>query len=204
MARLVTFGCSHTQGTGLKSSDHSWTKILADFLNRDLVNMGYQGNGMKAIAYSIDNFKFQDDDFVVVLWSHSHRHYLIRNNDKENVRIIPQVAHLSEYAGRWYKYYFHKQDSKFVDKVHIKYADTILKASSVEYIHCFCCEMPKPTPEIYLKELDIQANVFNLLFYDHLRHMPKSEDGEHLGVEANEYFAEALFKKIQNPVGTII
>ena len=74
MQRLVTFGCSLTQGQFLDTdspSDQSYSKLawpylLANKLNLKCYNAGINGSSAKKIWHTIANFEFRDDDIVIV------------------------------------------------------------------------------------------------------------------------------------------
>lgn len=77
--RLVTFGCSLTQGFGLdspksiKPSKKAWPSILGGFFDCPVINRGYPGASNKEIHWNILNYNFRPDDIVVVLWSWKDR-----------------------------------------------------------------------------------------------------------------------------------
>tara|TARA_B100000900_G_scaffold112299_1_gene93925 strand:- start:2830 stop:3525 length:696 start_codon:yes stop_codon:yes gene_type:complete len=77
MSRLITFGCSLTQGQaledGVEYSKLSWPYKLADKLNLECVNRGQNGASAKKIWFNILNFDYQPDDTVVILWTHMDR-----------------------------------------------------------------------------------------------------------------------------------
>jgi hypothetical protein len=88
--RLITFGCSYTQGIGLDggtfkdhesyrsphdailyiqpASEHAWPQLLADKLNLECVNLGRGGSSPKFILQMIKEFQFQPSDTVIIQW----------------------------------------------------------------------------------------------------------------------------------------
>ena len=74
MERLVTFGCSLTQGQALEKdveySKLAWPYVLGQKLNLETVNNGKNGSSIKRIWWDIMNFDFHSSDTVVILWTH--------------------------------------------------------------------------------------------------------------------------------------
>ena len=88
--RLITFGCSYTQGIGLDGGtfqDHeyyrspqdvilyikpasilAWPQLLADKLNLECVNLGRGGSSPKFTLQMIKEFQFQPSDTVIIQW----------------------------------------------------------------------------------------------------------------------------------------
>jgi hypothetical protein len=88
--RLITFGCSYTQGIGLDggtfqdheyyrspqdtilnikpASEHAWPHLLADKLNLECVNLGRGGSSPKFTLQMIKEFQFQPSDTVIIQW----------------------------------------------------------------------------------------------------------------------------------------
>jgi len=93
--RLITFGCSLTQGIGLDgknfrnheyyrspqdavqkikpASNLAWPQLLANKLNLECVNLGRGGSSPKFVFQMIKEFQFQSTDTVVIQWPASHR-----------------------------------------------------------------------------------------------------------------------------------
>ena len=74
--RLVTFGCSNTQGVALNdSSTQAWPAVLAKMYGWTLDNQGVPGASNLEILWNILQYKFQPDDIVVVMWTIVNRDY---------------------------------------------------------------------------------------------------------------------------------
>ena len=93
--RLVAFGCSFTWGCGLSDvwnveknkgifnqgpSKYAWPQVLADKLNLECINLGIPGASNKEIWYNIVNAEFENDDIIIILWSHFNRYCFIQKN----------------------------------------------------------------------------------------------------------------------------
>ena len=98
MSRLIAFGCSYTYGHGLEDchvepnnpglshSKLAWPSLLANMLNLEVVNCSNPGASNIHILWKLLNFKFNDDDLCVVMWSHFGRQPF--SNLKYNSSII--------------------------------------------------------------------------------------------------------------------
>lgn len=84
--RLVTFGCSFTYGQGLPDcynihtnepgkfpSKSAWPQLLADKLMLECINVSEPGSSNKEILNKLLNFKINDNDIVVTMWSFPDR-----------------------------------------------------------------------------------------------------------------------------------
>ena len=202
MSRLIAFGCSFTFGDGLPDCwDHrskfagefhsilSWPNKLGALLEIPIVNVSEPGASNKQIWNSIVNFKFQNDDIVVVLWTNLERHCLIGNNNKITKFGNWDKTGLSKkYFKMFYDYHnlknnFHlcSNHCKFyLDSLNIKNYHLTSQKKHIE-------DMPK-------------WNIVNFLpiFMNHFREIfPLALDGSHPGVEAHAAFAEKLYSLIK-------
>ncbi len=79
LTKLVTFGCSYTQGT-FTDPNKPWPSILSQLLSLDLDNQGDGGSSNKQIWYTACNYQnFTESDIVVFNWTHIGRHTIITN-----------------------------------------------------------------------------------------------------------------------------
>ena len=77
---LITFGCSHTYGTGLPDclntndggihitnpSEHAWPSILGGLLkSKSITNKSLPGLGCKQVAKTIIDYKYSSNNIVV-------------------------------------------------------------------------------------------------------------------------------------------
>ena len=92
--RLISFGCSHTQGLGIIKEtydlpcDSSWSGQLSKMLNLYHINNGKSAASNVEIHNRIRNFKFNKDDIVVVMFTYFTRGIVFRQYE-DNVRVIP-------------------------------------------------------------------------------------------------------------------
>lgn len=94
MPRLVTFGCSYTYGIGLNDiynvpmklsqpSKYAWPSCLAKQLNFEVCNLSKGGSGNAEIFHKILTTSFNEDDLVVIMWSHFVRYDHFSMDDSE-------------------------------------------------------------------------------------------------------------------------
>jgi len=160
MTRLVTFGCSYTQGIGLspdmanpstkEKSPLAWPQVTADLLGIECANMSEGGCSPKKVAYTITNFDFRPDDIVVVMWPSRSRYVIIGDPDtewndgmmqisiqdtlKEPMYRMPHHDSL-RHATSYYQDCYTETDSNFMFKAWITLADTVVKSQGAKIYH---------------------------------------------------------------------
>lgn len=92
--RLISFGCSHTQGQGIIKEtndipcDSSWSGQLANLLEVEHVNTARSAASNFEIHNTIRNFNFKEKDMAVILFSYFTRD-IIYEETSDSIRIIP-------------------------------------------------------------------------------------------------------------------
>jgi len=148
LARLVTFGDSYTQGTGLtedmmgpsldKASPIAWPQLTADLLGIECVNKGLGGIGCKAIAYMVNEFDFQPDDIVVIMWPSRARWCVLPDAEAPSQHILhitPREVDVLASAKNYYETLYSEPDSDFMFVVWSTFANTICKSKAGRVIH---------------------------------------------------------------------
>lgn len=130
---LWTYGCSWTQGVGLKdntifksnrwedlnkASFYAWPSVLAQLINYNCVNKGHGGSSNLEILHNILDTcqQWKPGDLVIVMWSYYERNifYNIEDNNPWTYQCLPTDTKLidSGYKSiKWYNQYL-KEDSK--------------------------------------------------------------------------------------------
>lgn len=68
MNRLIVYGCSHATGDyNLSANDKSWSEIVAEKLNYNLINFATSGNSNDGILLNIIDTDFDSSDIVIVM-----------------------------------------------------------------------------------------------------------------------------------------
>jgi hypothetical protein len=96
--RIVAFGCSYAFGHGLSDcladdkitqgdtpSKLAFPSLLSKKLNCECINLSKSGNSNKEIWNDILNFKFQDDDIVIITWTYYSRFCIIKSNAVQRI-----------------------------------------------------------------------------------------------------------------------
>jgi hypothetical protein len=202
--RLITFGCSYTFGTGLPDcietsipSNLGWPAILGKLMDRTVVNVSAGGASNFEILYNILNFKFDEQDTVVIMWTHYSRDTFFRKLFSKRwpidrisgwsagnnfIRIVtdPNVM----IGNKWIE---NMNDKTFIIKswAYMHHADLYLKSKNIKYLH---------TPVDY-DELSRYKQTFtvNNLYTAGMPSLDKCLDG-HPGIESNKQTAETFYK----------
>jgi hypothetical protein len=129
MSRLITFGCSFTDGASLQDPNtQSWPAVLGKLTNRVVINNGRSGSSNLEILSQILSFDFQKDDLVVTGWTYCNRDVIFKKN-KEGQQVTAWT------------------DGNIFEKWSELYDDYNIKIRSGMYIH---------HAELYLNNLQIK------------------------------------------------
>jgi hypothetical protein len=201
MSRLIVFGCSYTYGTGLpdcknwffdtfhnlKPSQLGWPKLLSKKLNCELINESFPGSSNTEILYTLLKFKFQDNDKVVMMWTHYARDMLFDNLHKFpffRIRLGPWGKTHQE---RKWAEYLNEKDYAMKSWFNMHHADLYLCNKNVQYIH-----YPATPKEFDKNKLDfIKVNNY---YNDGITVLDKATDNMHPGIQSNINTADKIYK----------
>lgn len=194
MKRLIVFGCSFAYGFGLhdcsidssKPSKFSWPVFIAQSMNRRLVNNAKPASSNKRIWYTINRFKFQPDDIVIISWTVDHRSCIIKNpwNIKNLIK-----SHQDEIESfMYYEHIYSRYDSAVMFKLFVRDANNILRQNNIKVYNLSFSPSWK-----YFFEKDI--NFVPLHIDNYLKRYPTAPHS-HLGYEGNRVFAADFMKYI--------
>ncbi len=191
MSRLITFGCSYTFGNGLPDCDKNtpsklaWPSVLGKHMNKDVVNVSVGGASNFEILYNILNFNFQEQDTVVIMWTHYHRDTFF----KKLFFSKGPINRLGSWSGgslsnKWIE---NMNDKTFIIKTwtYMHHADLYLKTKKVKYIH-----FPARYEELSIYK---QEFIIDNLYTNGLKTVDHCKDG-HPGIESNKQTAEIIYK----------
>jgi lysophospholipase L1-like esterase len=194
MKRLVTFGCSNTQGQGLENpKEEVWGAVLARHLGREFVNKGKQGASNKYIAYSIEQFNFLPNDLAIISWSFLDRYSIIKDpKDFEGYEFIkdvhPRFAREDETSGVYYHLFHNDYDSKFINKVFIDYSIDLLLYKQIEFKQIYFDR------EEFINSRHNKTNTFSFFYSAFYINYPKGIDNSHMGFEGHRALGDAMYK----------
>lgn len=197
MSRLITFGCSYTFGHGLADctnykdpSKLGWASVLSNKMNLPLVNISAPGASNLEILYNILNFKFEQDDVVVIMWSLSLRDLKFKKNLFGSKQYTPYKVMINKpwYAKQWIP----EGDIKdYVIKswIYIQHADLYLSNKNIKFLH-----YPSHPGELYQHKPDF-INISNMST-DGIVQIDLADDGAHPGIESNKSMAENIYNTL--------
>ena len=192
MKRLITFGCSNTFGQGLDDPNtQAWPVVLAGMLSVPVINLGTPGASNLEILTTILNFKFKQDDCVVIGWTYPVRDLIFKKPSlfkNENLKIGPWLE--NELYEKWC-YVHNDYDIGIRSWLNIHHANTVLRLENVESYNFFLDHswLMKYKPKY------INVPILNINFLK-LRDIDKSNDNSHPGPKTHITVAEKLKKLI--------
>ena len=187
MARLVTFGCSLTYGTGLPTpNEQVWGSLLSKKLGCEFINKGIPGAGNKEIVHSLVNFEFRPDDVVYILWTFVDRYCVLRDKDK-TFQFIPGST--LPRSTTYYKYLHEDYDHNFLSKVFIEYGINLLRKKNIKVYSLFNTDQDP-------LGLDINSTLLPVYYCSFSNVHPKGIDNVHMGIQGNIEYADALYRTL--------
>lgn len=219
--RLITFGCSYTYGMGLPDcydvvtgkegnvpSQQGWPSIVADVLNLIIINKGQCGASNLEILYEILNFDFEDNDTVVVMWTHHNRDLIFSKFKFQN---LFKGCKLSQFTKSFRQLSVWQKDTvainwqqrlneyDYIQKswIYVNHADLYLKSKNVKYIHY------PATPEQFLNNTTLLKNIDLSNFYLYGFVVVDKGLDSHPGIESNRQTAKNIIKILKDvPITT--
>jgi hypothetical protein len=100
---LLTFGCSYTEGVGLKS-EHIWNHAVTKFLNLDLYNCAKAASGMDIQYYNTTLWKLNNlpiPKMVIVQWPQKARKRFGFRDSSSSIR-LNDMSETRTPDGKWW------------------------------------------------------------------------------------------------------
>jgi len=213
MSRLLAFGCSNTYGESLPDNHHlpfntqpsryAWPAVLASLTERTCVNLGKGGTSNKKICYDIQNFQYEKDDLVVILWTY-HNRSCILNEDKDKI-----IRLIHSDIGRWtaplpagtpqkitklyYKMFENEYDSWYDMYCRINLAKSYLDSIDIRHHHFLTGDY---------QQTDLGEPVWNNVSFatiDMPLHCKKDRalDNLHPGIESHKSIANEIYANLK-------
>lgn len=189
--RIVAFGCSYTYGHGLPdcldnggqpSTNYSklaFPALVAKKLECKYVNLGKSGNSNKEIWNDILNFKFQDDDIVIITWTYYSRFCIIKSNSTQ--RINPW----NERDKPFYMNYSNRNDMLLDFYTRLNHINTYLQTKNIKSFNYIIEDSEDEAPE--WNTVDILG-----LF----QKIDEADDECHPGKHSHAVFADNIYNYI--------
>jgi len=190
MKRLITFGCSHTYGVGLRDpSKEAWPMVLGNLLKvQKTVNKGKTAASIKEIAHTAFNFEYLPTDTVVFLWTHLNRYCIV---DRVGcARINPWSPHAEYY----YRNFHTQYDDKFQSRSYIISTDYFIRKKVTNVYHTFGDKLV-----LGLVSKHIPNEYYYNKHFIRLRKYGLALDKSHISARGNEIFANEVYDFINDP-----
>jgi hypothetical protein len=210
MSRLVTFGCSHTYGHGLEDcltannqpgqhpSKFAWPVILGTMMELATVNMSEPGSSNLRILHDILNFEFQEDDQIIVLWSHLDRDLIfLEKPDYYNGPLTRPIGSWNSGSNKsdiesWINVHTH-YDMKIRSLLYVHHAEKYLETLALKNNHFSAQDDLFENIPSYIKF----NNIHNTPLWDPIMSAPRANDNSHMGIEGHNQVAKAVYKTLK-------
>ena len=212
--RLITFGCSFTQGIGLDGLDwkahlyydspresvlkiqsvnkDAWPHLLADKLGLECINLGRGGSGPKYVFQMIREFKFQKTDIVVIQWPSPARYIIWKEDNESEIGSYLSVEPGHTSCNDFYRKYYTEFNSLYDNAVLIESTHAYLK-DKCDQVHSVSDNMDYDPNKTLTKTFPILSEVGR--FFDQYNFDDRCNDGHH-GKSYHVAFAEDMAKII--------
>lgn len=206
--RLVTFGCSYTYGAylpdcitrlkngsdcqGPEASKLAWPQILGNLMNKTVVNKSTVGASNLEILYHILNFKFHNDDTVVVMWTFPNRDLIFKRWFKTIIKPFKQLksSFNDKYSKEWMISY-NEKDAIIKSWIYMQHAELYLSKKGIKIFNCIA------SPDSLLKSKPEFVNVDTLLLIKNTQ-VDYALDGIHPGIESHKKTAQEIYNAVSN------
>ena len=215
MSRLVAFGCSHTYGSGMpdsfnlnKPSNLAWSGILAQMLDLEHVNLGWEGASNKRIWHQILHADLNQDDIVVIQWTYTIRFCFFwpdfeKTVDSNYKRINlggfsnkSKMSSLTENDHEFARLFYHEYDLETDTMNRIQGAQDYLTRQNIKFWH-----MPFIIPDYVNwkpRRWFVPENIVMMHIDQVRRRHGKNLDGQHMAESAHCEIADAFYEKINH------
>ena len=212
--RLITLGCSFTQGIGLdgldwkahlyydspresvlkiqSASPDAWPHLLADKLGLECINLGRGGSGPKYVFQMIREFKFQKTDIVVIQWPSPARYIIWKEDNESEIGSYLSVEPWHSRCNDFYRKYYTDFDALYENAVLIENTYTYLKDKCAK-VYSVSDNMDYDPNKTLTKTFPILSEVGR--FFDQYNFDDRCNDGHH-GKSYHVAFAEDMAKII--------
>lgn len=203
MSRLIAFGCSFTYGQGLPycsvgnnwsdfsktPSEFAWPAKLGNLLDISVVNKGYPGASNIEILYHILNFKFEENDIAILMWSLPNRdlYFLPGKNKKKPFRQIGLWLRGMSFISNYWIKKIDEHDCCTKSWIYMNHAELYLKSKKITYIHY----------PAFPKELERCKPPFVCLdyYFDHgFKTVDTCINDDHPGINSHKETALSIYK----------
>ena len=202
--KLVTFGCSYTQGIGLEehitsysqrgtTSQYAWPQLLANQLQYKCENHSQGGIAPNTVMTFMREQTFNPTDIVVIQWPDFARRGFFSSADMR-LDIGPHHEEYEEY----YKHYYSDYDALLQFSFYVSYVEKIIKPQVAQLIQCSLFS------EFELAAINYQPEwqylVHDYVSADERDIVEQCEHDDHPHRKYHVTFADRLYKRLTNPL----
>ena len=199
--KLVTFGCSFTEGHESHIKE-LWPNYLSKLIGTRLNNQGFRGSSNKYIAFKVLNYDFDQSDIVVILWTLANRTCILTDYDvltlgpwqvgrpKNKDKKKEQERKKSEV---WYRKLYNEYDSIIDQHMYIQHIYYHLKNKGIKSYHLYYSPERSNKESLQWFNVPMLETSFKKISQKH----PKASDNKHPGPQAHFEFAETLHNEIK-------
>lgn len=208
--RLISFGCSNTQGYALPDdskfgknpSKYAWSNVIAQHYGLEHDNKGIAGASNRLILSKILNYDYEFNDIVFILWSHKDRTTkFISPKERQNINagILSKAnvdSKIRKTARAWVKYFYTDYNSALDTAQYMHNAKLYLDSLNIKSFHMM--QSKKSLKGMATDEIKyfLSFRVQNVFFEQHRHIPPLALDNGHAGVNGHKYFADAVIESI--------
>jgi len=191
--RLVTFGCSLTQGYGIETqtlqvSDKAWPSILGKLLNCEVLNYGRGGSSCKEVHWTLLNHKFKLGDFVIMLWPQTYGRWCVIGRKTIRKYLLSNINDTT--AQQWFDSHYHREDSLIDLHQRIQHAHWYLNQQNIKNYHAYTNRLGHMKKYSWFDVDMLRLDMKQL----RARHPTcKFEGDPHPGEECHEAYAKELY-----------
>ena len=200
MSRLVAFGCSFTFGDSLEDtldntrpSKLAWPNLVANKMNLDCDNQAVCGLSNLGIVDKIINYKFDETDIVLVMWTFFERD-LLWQDDGTSYNLTWNLSN-SELVDSWATTHT-VRDRRIRAWYNMHHVYHYLKALGLRFYFLHTSQ-----EKGFLSIKPTWAENINFLptkFTDFMNRFPKALDNSHPGSKSHEFLASFVFQYINS------
>ena len=222
MSRLLAFGCSNTYGHGLEDcllkdnqpgpqpSKFAWPSVLANLLDKQVLNLSEPGSSNQDILRKVLSTKFLHDDMVVILWTHYSRDVLYVENtttggvkdSKTGLDYLPvgtwmltnrDFAGVKDIITSYYHAHFDidQQIRSWLAKHHVENFLDNIKIKNYHFLSDAKTELEKRP--VFLSFKNLQTVELNDIIFTY----PRALDNSHPGLLAHKKIAELMYNIVK-------
>jgi len=226
MPKIITYGCSFTQGEGFSdclvgkdllrakgSSQYAWPAVLGDLMGYSIENNGMSGSSNKMFSHMALERKWSQTDVAIFMWTYWHRTTIIENLDKTRFDIIPgnmyefknftneQILQIKAY----YNHVYHPFDMFYDNMRDINLVKYHLDSIGVKNFHYHLAPIPheeKGTGLIKTKKISIDLPSWSKVDFKHavFDKVDLADDKKHPGRKSQAIMANSIYEDLTGKI----